>query len=391
MVNNKNNLLIVGLDPGTTTAYACLDLNGSIASIGSSKEFSFGALLAKISQTGLPVLVCGDKKNTPSLVKNFAAKTGARIVKHQHDMLSKEKSELTSSLNYSNAHEMDALASALFAFKKNRELISRLNKFIIKYGKGHIAADIGKLVLAYGMPIRTAAELLEPETKQKITAKEQPKIKTYPAISNIASLIEKNSALKQKIIEINNKNRQFIKEIRQLNAKLESICSTNTKALQKEKAKQGLAFKQKTIRSLSKKLMAQEKQILCMKQGLAALYFFFDDMDNYVIIKIIENLGSNALDIKSLKNDRILYVKNPSVYSKNTVEQLRKKVSILIADRPPAFLKKFFSVIDAGRLRLTKPEIISGYYFAMKKDIGNELSRCEMLNRIISDYKENKS
>ena len=45
----EKKLLIAGIDPGTTTAYALLDLKGNIVRVESSKEFNLNTLIKKIT------------------------------------------------------------------------------------------------------------------------------------------------------------------------------------------------------------------------------------------------------------------------------------------------------------------------------------------------------
>ena len=45
-------LIIAGIDPGTTTGYALLDISGNLVDAGSSKSYSLGILLSKITSAG---------------------------------------------------------------------------------------------------------------------------------------------------------------------------------------------------------------------------------------------------------------------------------------------------------------------------------------------------
>jgi len=49
-------LLIIGIDPGTTTGYALLNLKGNIIEIDSSKEYDLATLITKITKQGLPLI-----------------------------------------------------------------------------------------------------------------------------------------------------------------------------------------------------------------------------------------------------------------------------------------------------------------------------------------------
>ena len=91
-----NNLIIVGIDPGTTIGYAILDMsetrsvsehaqehlvldmNKNLITTGSSKQLDLNSLLSTITLYGKVIAIGTDKKKTPSLIEKFAAKTGAK-------------------------------------------------------------------------------------------------------------------------------------------------------------------------------------------------------------------------------------------------------------------------------------------------------------------------
>ena len=87
-------LLIVGIDPGTTTAYALLDLNGNLLDVNSSKNYDLGTLIKVIAEKGLPLIVGCDKKNVPWFVQDFATKTGAKVISPEEDLKVAEKKDI---------------------------------------------------------------------------------------------------------------------------------------------------------------------------------------------------------------------------------------------------------------------------------------------------------
>jgi len=69
--------LIVGVDPGTTTAYAVLDTRGKLIKTHSSKGLDQGAMIKAITEIGNPIAVGCDKAKPPSAVERLAVKVGA--------------------------------------------------------------------------------------------------------------------------------------------------------------------------------------------------------------------------------------------------------------------------------------------------------------------------
>src|SRR3989338_1935418 len=73
-------LLIIGIDPGTTTAYAIIDIEGKLIKTSSSKHLELSKIISAAIKTGKVALVGTDKSKIPNLVYTFAAKIGARII-----------------------------------------------------------------------------------------------------------------------------------------------------------------------------------------------------------------------------------------------------------------------------------------------------------------------
>ena len=113
-------LLIAGIDPGTTTAFAVLDIEGNLLHLVSSKQFDLNRLISEAIKFGKVVLVGTDKMKIPGLVGSFAAKLGARVIGPEEDLKVEEKRRMTGSFNFDDEHQADALGSALFAYRSSR-------------------------------------------------------------------------------------------------------------------------------------------------------------------------------------------------------------------------------------------------------------------------------
>ncbi len=119
--------IIVGIDPGTTTAVAILDLSGSLIAVKSKKEFSKADVVDFITQYGKPVLISTDKSKTPFLVEKISALFGCELFKPEQDISVKEKNGLAKDIEVSNRHEKDALAAAKAAYKSKATQFSKIN------------------------------------------------------------------------------------------------------------------------------------------------------------------------------------------------------------------------------------------------------------------------
>ena len=134
----ERQLLIVGIDPGTTLGYAAIDFEGNIINLNSEKNLDLSALISSLIKLGKPLIIAGDKEYNPDFIGKLAIKLGARIIAPDYDLKVNEKREITKEHKTKNQHEIDALASALFALKKTSSLLKKINIFVEHYKKENI-------------------------------------------------------------------------------------------------------------------------------------------------------------------------------------------------------------------------------------------------------------
>ncbi len=138
--------LIVGLDPGTTVGFATLDLDGNLKLVSSSRVMNEATVIEAIVEQGKPVIVATDKHVTPQFVSEVATKVGAVVFSPDNDLLREEKRKVTDSFflktghTVTNDHEMDALASALFAFQSYSALFKKIDRVLHESQKTELSS-----------------------------------------------------------------------------------------------------------------------------------------------------------------------------------------------------------------------------------------------------------
>jgi predicted RNase H-like nuclease (RuvC/YqgF family) len=120
--------LIVGIDPGTTTAYAAVDLDGNVVHIGSSRQFSMADSIEALYRIGKPLVIASDVQQMPFSVEKIRRAFQAVGFTPRVDRTVEEKQELTKGYAYANVHERDALAAALDAFRHYRHRLQGVIK-----------------------------------------------------------------------------------------------------------------------------------------------------------------------------------------------------------------------------------------------------------------------
>ncbi len=128
--HTHRNYTIVGIDPGTTVGIAILDLDGNPLDVFSAKNYSLSDAIARIITRGRPLIVASDVTPTPAMVKKIGSLIAAHVPELEESLSTEEKLALTKGegYDYRNAHERDALAASLHAFKQYKKKFAQIQK-----------------------------------------------------------------------------------------------------------------------------------------------------------------------------------------------------------------------------------------------------------------------
>jgi len=164
--------IIVGVDPGTTSSVAALDLSGNVLGMHSSKDMGLSAVVDYIVSLGKPSLVASDVNPAPSFVSDVAVKFGSPLFVPPKSLSVNEKLDMTRPYECSDAHQRDALAAALYAYQQYNNKFRKIDAL----GLGE---RVKHLVLQ-GKSISVAASLLKEETQPTGGKAEPEVIKSTP-------------------------------------------------------------------------------------------------------------------------------------------------------------------------------------------------------------------
>jgi len=120
--------LIVGIDPGTTTAVAAVDLDGKVVHLSSGRERSMADIVEALYQVGKPLVVASDVSGMPYSVERIRRAFSAVPYTPRADRTGDEKMALTEGIPYANLHERDALSAALDAYRSYRNKFQSIMK-----------------------------------------------------------------------------------------------------------------------------------------------------------------------------------------------------------------------------------------------------------------------
>ncbi len=115
-------MLICGIDPGLTTAYALLDFDGNIVAINSKKYFGLNKFIKAITSYGKISVIATDVDKIPNFVLKIAKELRTIIIKPERRISMKKKREIVKEFSkvakqVKNKHELVALCAAILAYK----------------------------------------------------------------------------------------------------------------------------------------------------------------------------------------------------------------------------------------------------------------------------------
>ncbi|OPY52808.1 MAG: hypothetical protein A4E49_01761 [Methanosaeta sp. PtaU1.Bin112] len=201
----RRGYIIVGLDPGTTTGIAAINLRGELVDLISSRAMSSSDVIEWIAARGRSLLVATDVFPTPGAVEKVKRAFNAVLYSPGADIPAEEKIALGREFNYRNDHERDALAAAISAFKKYK------NKFMLveKKTPSEVDPDEVKALVVRGYSIENAIAEFVPSPAASAGQARQSMEKQVDAL-------DLHSAVSPDIAALRQHNQQLTEQVRTL-------------------------------------------------------------------------------------------------------------------------------------------------------------------------------
>lgn len=340
-------LLIVGIDPGTTLGYAILDTRGNVLKVRSSKLLELNSVVREISEVGSILAIGTDKKKIPGMVEKAAAVTGARTIAPNEDLAVSEKDALASGIETATQHEKDALAAAMFAYRELAPLLEKIRKVLEAENKAGYFMKVTETVVMRERNIRDALREAEEKAKpEAITATEKKTIPEEPKTevkNEMQALLLKRAERENEILR--NYNSKLLKTTKQLNRELaleRKAGKQNKPAAEKEQNHSQLVAKMQSI------INAREKHIEKLQAEIEKL--------NTIVAVVAAGKGIATKKLKSLGLDELerqkpglaegdtILVENAEIFSGKALDYLKQKsITILTRKTPSAKIERLLS------------------------------------------------
>jgi len=389
-VSKSMRYLIVGIDPGTTTAVAIIDLGGNLISVKSQKDWNFSDVVEFIKSHGKPVLIATDKKNPPEFVNKVKAAFNAVLYAPREDLSLDKKRDLTSKYDFLNDHERDALASAIDALKNYESKFRNIEKRL------PVGFDVerAKAEIIRGMTLKS---LFEPQVVEKVERKDEKEV-------DFLDLLEKKD---KKIKELKEENEMLRKQIEELRAEIEKLRAKIVAMADEEKEKMRREIYAKNLESRIVELIAEIKkkdsEIARLKEKLEILKKMkLLEISGWREVKLVKKFSKEELEKAEIVEGDIVYIADASGGSKSSAEFLcSKKIKAVITGSEMSHVaREVFDSFGIPRIRKEEVDIIEGSEVAfvghnfeeVYKSKLEEMRRkaVERIEKLFEDYKKRR-
>ena len=345
---------IVGIDPGTTTAVAILDLNGNLLGVKSQKNWKLHNVIEYILSFGKPIVIATDKSTPPDYVLKIKAAFNAILYAPKDDLSVEKKKNLASYYKFVNDHERDAIAAAKDAFNSYKNKLMSVEKRIpAGFDSDKIKAEILK-----GVPLK---DLLKEEKevvrKGKIVHEEVSHEDVERKEKLIKELEEENKILKDKISELK-------KEVERLKSKIVSLSRKEHEKVRKDNYIRSLEVE---IVELKKILKEKDRMIEELNNRIEVLKRMkFLEFSGWKGVKVLRKFTKDEIERVDreygINEDDIIYIEDSSGGGKISAEMIcNKKVKAVIVQNEMSHLAQ--SVFDENEIPIiyaNEVEIESG-------------------------------
>jgi predicted RNase H-like nuclease (RuvC/YqgF family) len=319
-LSGKPRYLIVGIDPGTTTAFAALDLDGNLLHLASSRQMTMSDVIESLYKVGKPLIIASDVQEMPFTVEKIRRSFSAVAYTPRQDVSVETKVELTAPFAYANDHERDALSAALDAYRQYRHKFQNLLKRI---PPGHDLDEVRARVIRgqsleqvigdMKMPVPVTDTIIPPAP---VIAKQDERVRVLDGMVK---------RLRTYIAELQEDLKSRDYEIQRLQGRIRKVHSSRDAELAKNTE---MVKKDAIIQSLKKRLHKEERRNYNLVKRLARIKKFAElSMDGEVLpVKVMDSLTKEGLrklteDVGIDEGD-IIFVSRTDGWGRSIVREL---------------------------------------------------------------------
>jgi predicted RNase H-like nuclease (RuvC/YqgF family) len=319
-LQERPKYLIVGIDPGTTTAIAAIDLEGNLVRTVSSRQTSMAETIEALYHLGKPLVIASDVQKMPYTVEKIRRAFQAIGYTPNQDRTVEEKQELTTGYTYANVHERDALAAALDALRQYRNKLQNVMKRVPPgYDLDEVRAGIIK------------GQSLEKILGVKESPKsEEPREIPVPAAEGkrderVTSLEGQVKRLREFITELQAVQKEKEWEILQLQKRLHREHSTQDQKMRRDTE---IVRRDQLIQNLKRQVRREQRYGQSLRKRLEKMrqYAALEEKEDVIPVKVLGGLTRDAIHQlvaeMGVHPDDILFVARTDGWGRSVIKEL---------------------------------------------------------------------
>ncbi|MDV2481457.1 DUF460 domain-containing protein [Methanoculleus sp. Wushi-C6] len=321
--SSRPRYLIVGLDPGTTTGIAAVDLDGNLVLLTSSRQMTMSDIIEELYRAGKPLIIASDVQQMPYSVEKIRRAFNAIPYTPKQSLSVEAKYDLTAPFSYTNDHERDSLSAALDAYR------SLQNKFrnIVKRVKPGVDLDEVRARVLRGQPLDTVLTDLQgaPAAEKPAAPPIEPAPERPVEDERVMALDGIVKRLRTYVQELQEDLRERDREAERLR---QSVRRARSATEQKVRRDAELATKDAMIESLREQLRDERRRSRRLKKRLERMQTVakIELSEDYTPLKVLDSLtreGVRALqEGVGIAAGDILYVPRPHGWGRGVVKDL---------------------------------------------------------------------
>jgi predicted RNase H-like nuclease (RuvC/YqgF family) len=379
----RRGYIIVGLDPGTTTGIAALNLHGELIDLVSGREMSSSDVIEWIVARGRPLIVATDVSPPPGAVEKVKRSFNAILFSPGMDMPAEEKISLSREFGYKNDHERDSLAAAISAFRKYKNKFMQVDKKV----PPEIDPDEVKALVVKGYAIENAiSEFVE---QPAVQVKEQP----HAEVTDVGPVVESLRIQIQQLSEQIRTLRSYVDDLKgelaekdgtlaETRAKMEKLKEKSSREIKRDHE---IKIRDKEIERLRGLLRSERKYIKKLKHDLSHKKKAekVEAIQGFRRLKTVEAFSKEAVMSASerwgIESGDIILIEDASGGGPNTADMLIDQgveAIIIGSDMSPAILEHFsdkrLPVFSSQEIRIHR---IDGIAFVNPEEISAARSK----------------
>ena len=359
-LTGRPRYLIVGIDPGTTTAVAALDLDGNLLYLTSSRQMNMSGVIESLYKAGKPLIIASDVQEMPFSVEKIRRAFSAIAHSPKQDMSVDSKMELTAPFAYANDHERDALSAALDAYRQYRNKFQNLAK---RVPPGHDLDEVRARVIRGQALEQVLGDLkvreVAPEAAEPVVAIEGKRDERVRVLDGMVK------RLRTYVAELQEEVKERNYEIQRLQSRLRRVHTARDAELAKDA---DIARRDAIIQGLKKRFRKEERHNKSLKKRLERKKQSEEIAreGDAVPLKVLEALTKDGLfqltGEAGVEEGDVIYVTRTDGWGRSVVKDLADAgVVAVIASAhalsagdpqmPPSFRELCLPLLSAGETR----------------------------------------